>query len=175
VARPSPIGVGAQLPQANQVVGELLAGPIPPLLGGRAGVGDAGRPAAAVAKPPTATSHQIRFLVPVVLAGRATSVPFTAVLAGRKRTTTDNTKAPSTCDVPCLRRWRSRPIWLCKQGVSENRLIPEPDSAQSAFAPTAGGLLANCWQLGPGRGLTSLFVLVGVVGFEPTISAVTLL
>jgi hypothetical protein len=40
----------------------------------------------------------------VVFAGRATSVRCTAVLVGRKRTTMDNTKAPSTCTVPCLRR-----------------------------------------------------------------------
>jgi hypothetical protein len=38
--------------------------------------------------------------------------------------------------------------------------------------PTARGLLAICWQLGPGRGLTNLFVLVGVTGFEPVASAV---
>ena len=31
---------------------------------------------------------------------RATSVPFTAVLAGPERTTTDSTLAPSTCAVP---------------------------------------------------------------------------
>jgi hypothetical protein len=65
-----------------------------------------------------------------------------------------------------------RPDLACKQGVSEDRLIPEPDSAQSVFAPTAGGLLAICWQLGPGRGLASLFVLVGVTGIEPVTSAV---
>ena len=33
----------------------------------------------------------------VLLAGRATSVPFTAVLTGPKRTTTDNTTAALTC------------------------------------------------------------------------------
>ena len=36
----------------------------------------------------------------VVPAGRATSVPFIAVLAGPGRTTTDSTPAPSTCAVP---------------------------------------------------------------------------
>ena len=36
------LAIAAQLPQANQVVSELFAGPIPPLLGGRAGVGGAG-------------------------------------------------------------------------------------------------------------------------------------
>jgi hypothetical protein len=45
-----PIRVGAQLSQTNQVVGELFAGPIPPLLGGRAGVGRAG-PGAAQGAP----------------------------------------------------------------------------------------------------------------------------
>jgi hypothetical protein len=40
----------------------------------------------------------------VILAGRATSVPFTAVLAGPQRTTTDNHEAASTCAVPRHRR-----------------------------------------------------------------------
>jgi hypothetical protein len=53
----------------------------------------------------------------LVLAGRATSLPFTAVLTGPQRTTTDNAEATATCGVPCFRRWQSCPIWLCKQGV----------------------------------------------------------
>jgi hypothetical protein len=40
----------------------------------------------------------------VVLAGRATTVPFTAVPAGPQRTTTDNATATSTCAVSCSRR-----------------------------------------------------------------------
>jgi hypothetical protein len=43
-------------------------------------------------------------LYQVVLTGRATSVPFTAVLTGPERTTTDNTKAAWSCAVPYLRR-----------------------------------------------------------------------
>jgi hypothetical protein len=35
-----------------------------------------------------------------ILAGRATSVPFTAVLTGPERTTTDNATVASTCAVP---------------------------------------------------------------------------
>jgi hypothetical protein len=53
----------------------------------------------------------------VVLAGRATTVPFTAVLTGPERTITGNATAASTCAILCRRRWRSGPIWLCKQGV----------------------------------------------------------
>jgi hypothetical protein len=53
----------------------------------------------------------------VILTGRATSVPFTAVLNGPERTTTDNHEAASTCAVPDPRRRQQRPIWLCKQGV----------------------------------------------------------
>jgi hypothetical protein len=53
----------------------------------------------------------------VVLAGRATTVPFTAVLTGPRRTIMDNATATSTGAVPCRRRSRSCPIWLCKQGV----------------------------------------------------------
>jgi hypothetical protein len=40
----------------------------------------------------------------VVLTGRATSVPFTVVLTGPERTTTDNAKAASTCAEFCPRR-----------------------------------------------------------------------
>ena len=40
----------------------------------------------------------------LVLAGRATSVPFTTVTTGPERTTTDNAKAASNCAVPFPRR-----------------------------------------------------------------------
>ncbi|HEY2957087.1 MAG TPA: hypothetical protein VGM21_02600 [Actinomycetota bacterium] len=54
-------------------------------------------------------------LTNVVLAGRATTVPFTAVLAGPQPTITDNPTVTSTCAVSCRRRWPTGPIWLCKQ------------------------------------------------------------
>jgi hypothetical protein len=54
----------------------------------------------------------------LILGGRATSVPFTAVLAGPERTTTDNHKASSTCAISHPRRWQQRPIWLWEQGVA---------------------------------------------------------
>jgi hypothetical protein len=53
----------------------------------------------------------------VALTSRATGVPFTAVLAGLQRTTTDNSTAASICAGACLRRWRSCPNWLWEQGV----------------------------------------------------------
>jgi len=56
-------------------------------------------------------------LLGVVLNGRATSVPFTAVLNGPQQTTTDNPAACSTSAGPHPRRWQQRPNWLCKQGV----------------------------------------------------------
>ena len=40
----------------------------------------------------------------VVLTGRATTVPFTAVMTGHEGTTTDNAEAAFTCAVHCLRR-----------------------------------------------------------------------
>jgi hypothetical protein len=40
----------------------------------------------------------------VILGGRATSVPLTAVLIGAQRTATDNTRTASTCAFPYLRR-----------------------------------------------------------------------
>jgi hypothetical protein len=60
----------------------------------------------------------------VVLAGRATTVPFTTDLSGRKRTPTDIPMGTVTCAVRRQARWRPRPIWLCKQGVSSSRLRP---------------------------------------------------
>ena len=60
----------------------------------------------------------------VVLAGRATTVPFTTDLSGRKQTPTDIPMGTVTCAVRRQARWRPRPIWLCKQGVSSSRLRP---------------------------------------------------
>jgi hypothetical protein len=54
----------------------------------------------------------------VILAVRATSVPFTAVLTGPQRTTTDNNEPALTCTVPRPRRSWHRPIWLWEQGVN---------------------------------------------------------
>jgi hypothetical protein len=54
----------------------------------------------------------------VILGGRVTSVPFTAVPTGPERTTTDNAEAASTCAPDYLRRSRSCPIWLWEQGVA---------------------------------------------------------
>jgi len=53
----------------------------------------------------------------VVLTGRATSVPFTAVMNSPERTTTDKTTAAVTCADHRFSWWRSCSIWLCKQGV----------------------------------------------------------
>jgi hypothetical protein len=57
-------------------------------------------------------------LCQVALTSRATSVPFTAVLTGPERTTTDNAEAASTWAVGYLRRSRSCPIRLWEQGVA---------------------------------------------------------
>jgi hypothetical protein len=45
---------------------------------------------------PTVTVNRRRQVYQVILASRATSVPFTAVTTGPERTTTDNRKAAST-------------------------------------------------------------------------------
>jgi hypothetical protein len=60
--------------------------------------------------------------VGIILDGRATSVPFTAVLNGPERTTTDNTNAASTCAVPHPHKSQQRPIWLWEQGVARSDL-----------------------------------------------------
>jgi hypothetical protein len=57
----------------------------------------------------------------------------------------------------------------------EDDLNPRTGRRSERFPPTARGLLATCWQLGSGRGLRNLFVLVGVTGIEPVTSAVMLL
>ena len=69
-----------------------------------------------------------RGLASVVLAGRATTVPFTTDVSGRKRTPTNPT-ATMTCAVRRLARWQPRPIWLWEQGVGWVRLasaLPYP-------------------------------------------------
>jgi hypothetical protein len=58
-----------------------------------------------------------------VLGDRATIVPFTTVLTGSQRTTTDNAKAASTCTVLSHRRSQSCPIWLWEQGVAAAPLM----------------------------------------------------
>jgi hypothetical protein len=55
----------------------------------------------------------------VVLVRRATTVRFTAVPAGPKRTVTDNATAASTCAILYRRRRQSCPIWLCKQVIGQ--------------------------------------------------------
>ena len=66
-------------------------------------------------------------LTNVILAGRATTVPFTTDASGHMRTPTDNPTAAMTCAVRRLARWRPRPIWLCKQGVNAPRGHVDPD------------------------------------------------
>jgi hypothetical protein len=62
-------------------------------------------------------------LLGVVLNGRATSVPFTEVLNGPQRTTTDNAAARSTSAGPHPHRWQQRPNWLWEQGVGDPRSV----------------------------------------------------
>jgi hypothetical protein len=64
-----------------------------------------------------------------ILAGRATSVPFTAVMTGPPRTTTDNHEAASTSAVPRPRRSQQRPNWLWEQGVADVASPVNPASA----------------------------------------------
>jgi hypothetical protein len=59
----------------------------------------------------------------IILAGRATSVPFAAVMAGPERTTRNNPEAVSTCAVLSSRRSQSCPIWLWEHGVAAAPLM----------------------------------------------------
>ena len=54
--------------------------------------------------PPVEAEPTVPRRARVILAGRATSVPFTAVLNGPERTATDNHEAAVTCAVPRPRR-----------------------------------------------------------------------
>jgi hypothetical protein len=79
----------------------------------------------------------------VILYGRATSLPFTAVLNGPERTTTDNATPASNCTVRCLRRSRARPIWLWEQGVAgSNPAVPTTSTnallSRGADGPSLG-------------------------------------
>jgi hypothetical protein len=69
----------------------------------------------------------------VILTGRATGVPFTAVLAGPERTTTDNTTAAVTCVARLVPRSRGWPIWLWEQEiVGSNPTVPTTSSIGAA-------------------------------------------
>jgi hypothetical protein len=68
--------------------------------------------------PPVEAEPTASRYAKVILAGRATSVPSTAVLNGPERTTTDNHEAASTCAVPILAGAQQRPIWLWEQEVT---------------------------------------------------------
>jgi hypothetical protein len=75
----------------------------------------------------------------VALAARATSVPFTAVLNGPERITTDNGYAALNSAISCLRRSRFWPIWLWEQGVAgSNPAVPTTSTTPcSPGVPTA--------------------------------------
>jgi hypothetical protein len=75
----------------------------------------------------------------VVLTGRATTVPFTTDASGCKRTPTDNPTAAMTCAVRSLARWRSCPIWLCKQEVGWSRLASALPCPAGRSVPGRGG------------------------------------
>jgi hypothetical protein len=74
---------------------------------------DAARPTAEMADN-GATEYR------VILGHRATSLPFTAVLAGSQRTTTGNSRVSMTCSVLSRRRSQPCPIWLWEQVVSQS-------------------------------------------------------
>ena len=77
----------------------------------------------------------------VVLAGRATSVPFTAVLTGPQRTPMDNTIGAKTCACSPSPQVAIR-IWLWEQGVAgSNPAVPTVglvDGGDSTFDATSG-------------------------------------
>jgi hypothetical protein len=101
--------------------------------------------------------EQRRYPARVVLTGRATSVPFTAVLTGLQRTIMDNTTGASTCTGPRLSKGRSCPNWLWDQGVADPRSIteglrPTKINRLPGRVITTNGLwtfLDRSWELAP--------------------------
>jgi hypothetical protein len=94
--------------------------------------------------------------VNVVLAGRATSVPFTKARTRLQRTTTDNAMPVLTCAVRCRCRWQSRSIWLWEQGVAgSNPAVPTTSTNVPGCSPAS----SHCERTGrrmyqePGPGL----------------------
>src|SRR4029450_2771444 len=77
------------------------------------------------------------------LTGRATSVPFTTVLTGSERTTTDNATAHSTSALPRLPRCPQRSNRLWEQGV--------PGSNPAVPTTSTNPLLSGCAD-GPSLG-----------------------
>src|SRR4029453_10253092 len=85
----------------------------------------------------------------VILAGCATSVPFTTVLTGSERTTTDNATAHSTSALPRLRRRQSWPIWLWEQGVGARGYGPYGMGRRPAQSPCPAG--EGSWTSPPAK------------------------
>ena len=85
--------------------------------------------------PPVKAEPSALQMCEVILTDRATSVPFTAVLNGPERTTTDNHEAASTCTVPRPRRSQQRLNWLWEQGVAAVQKTPNGLLCSSLVVP----------------------------------------
>jgi hypothetical protein len=103
---------GLEEPQVSRALRHCLGPSTYPDMGsnptdpcrGAGGPCQRGRPAGVEPHPAVGLVPTLPGPTSVVLAGRATTVPFTAVLAGPHRTITDNATAASTCAVSCRRR-----------------------------------------------------------------------
>jgi hypothetical protein len=78
----------------------------------------------------------------VILTGCATNVPFTAVLNGLRRTTTDNHEAASTCAIPDPRRPPQRPNWLWEHGVAPLSVLGRGAALTVSYKPALDDGLA---------------------------------
>jgi hypothetical protein len=76
----------------------------------------------------------------VILGGRATSVPFTAVLTGPERTTTDNHEASSTCAIPILAGDNSGRTGFASRGSWVRVPSSPPTTAQVSAHEQRGAL-----------------------------------
>jgi hypothetical protein len=88
----------------------------------------------------------------VVLAGRATGMPFTTLSSVREGTATDNAKVGVTCAGSRLTNWRScptaqgpMPSWL------PTRRIAGPAPPPCSLSGPRGAVAARCERLGPRR------------------------
>jgi hypothetical protein len=104
---------------------------------------------------PTVNVNRRRHGAPgVILTGRATSMPFTEVLAGPERATTDNTTAVVTCAAHLLPRQKSCRIWLWEQGVAgaftSRRWGSGPNLPRRRSGEGCFGTLSVLWEAAVG-------------------------
>jgi hypothetical protein len=83
--------------------------------------------------------------IPRLSSGRATTVPFTAVMIGPERTATDNAQAASTCAASYFSQVTIPAIWLWEQMVGRglHRPLPRPAGRSGPWSRRTGAPQAS--------------------------------